>query len=140
MSEDNKSRSHPEKSIYDLIMETGDAAFNQFLEKKKKNSNQTNYNPRTYIELTAWWGNSDAQSSIRVSRRKWKAIKQGLVFSKRSTGWYEGQRQSVVWHFSSAELSINGEEDEQFIVRQPVEDLIVQIVESKQRKKSNNDV
>ena len=139
MSDYNKSRSHPENSIHDSIMEIGDTVFNQLIEKNI-NSNQTNYNPRIYIQLTAWWGNSDAQSSIRVSRRTWKHIKQGLVFTKRSTGWYEGQRQSVVWHFSSAELSINGEEDEQFVVCQPVEDLIVEIVESKQRKKYNNEV
>ena len=30
--------------------------------------------PRIYIELTALWGNDDVDSTIRISRRRWKNI------------------------------------------------------------------
>ena len=49
---------------------------------------------RTYIQLTAFWGNDDAESSIRISRRRWNAIQSGAEYVVNAASWYEGRRQS----------------------------------------------
>lgn len=46
---------------------------------------------RTRIELTAVWGNEDAQSSVLVSRRRWTAIQRGAVHTVDAASSYEGK-------------------------------------------------
>jgi hypothetical protein len=43
---------------------------------------------RTYIQLTAFWGNDDAESSIRISRRRWNAIQSGAEYEVNAASWY----------------------------------------------------
>lgn len=68
--------------------------------KKKANK------PKVYVELTALWGNDDAESTIKVSPRRWKQIQEGADFKTSSWGWYEGKRFAVRWHFSDGKFSI----------------------------------
>ena len=51
--------------------------------------------PRIYIELTAVWGNDDVDSTIRISRRRWKNIQEGAEYDTSATSYYEGLRSCV---------------------------------------------
>jgi hypothetical protein len=44
-------------------------------------------NPRTYVHATAYWGNDDAESSIKLSRKQWAAIQAGAEYETRAWGW-----------------------------------------------------
>jgi hypothetical protein len=48
------------------------------------------------IQLTALWGNDDAESSILVSRRRWTAIQSGAEHTVDASSSYEGKRHKVV--------------------------------------------
>ena len=89
--------------------------------------------PRIYIQLTAVWGNDDVDSTIRISRRRWKNIQEGAEYATSATYYYEGQRGSVSWRFSGRLLSISGDEGRECLVDHPVEDLIVDVVTSRPR-------
>lgn len=88
--------------------------------KKKQTSKKY---ARVYIELNAWWGNGDVGASIRLSRRRWKAIQEGAKYETSSTYWYEGKRYSSEWTFAEAILNIDGEDGMQCVVDLPVEQL-----------------
>lgn len=89
--------------------------------------------PRTVVELTATWGNDDAESTIKVSRRRWQSILDGETFTKRTWSWYEGKRYAVEWRFSDGQLSIDGEDCAQYVVGKPASDLMVEKVASPER-------
>lgn len=80
---------------------------------------------RAYVELTAYWGNDDAESTIKVSRRRWEAIQKGSEYKTSAWGWYEGRRFSVSWCFVRGEVSIDGDDGSQCVVKNSVSDLIV---------------
>ena len=82
--------------------------------------------PRIYVELTAVWGNDDADSTIKVSRRRWKHIQSGAEYETSTWSWYEGKRQSVSWRFAGGEVSVYGEDGMECVVGMPVAELIVQ--------------
>jgi hypothetical protein len=82
---------------------------------------------RIYVGLSAVWGNDDADSTIKVSRRWWKQIQEGAEYDSSAWSWYEGRRYSVGWHFSDGTVSVNGEDGRQCIVDFPVTELIAQI-------------
>ena len=82
---------------------------------------------RICVELTAVWGNDDAESTIKVSRRRWKQIQDGADYDTSAWSWYEGRRYSVVWHFSEGEVSVYGEDGMDCVIDLPVEDLMAQI-------------
>jgi hypothetical protein len=82
---------------------------------------------RVHVELTARWGNDDAESTIKVSRRRWKAIQDGAEFVAVAWGWYEGRRFPVVWRFANGEVSVDGEDGMQCVVAGVVSDLSVQL-------------
>lgn len=85
-------------------------------------------NPRIYVELTAFWGNDDAESTIKLSRRRWKAIRAGAEYSTSAWSWYEGKRDSVAWSFTGGNVTIDGKDGRQCKVENPVEELIVQVI------------
>ena len=87
--------------------------------------------PRIYIQLTAVWGNGDADSTIRISRRRWQHIREGADYATSAASYYEGGRGSVAWHFSGGLLSILGDDDRECLIGHPVEDLIVDVVTSR---------
>ena len=82
---------------------------------------------RRYVRLTAVWGNDDADSSIKVSRRRWKAIQDGAEYVTSAWSWYEGQRHSVAWSFSKGLFSIDGDDGMQCIDADPVSELIEEL-------------
>lgn len=79
---------------------------------------------RTRIELTAVWGNEDAQSSILVSRRRWIAIQRGAVHTVDASSSYEGKRCKVVWRFANGQVSIDGVDGMACVVCLPVGELV----------------
>lgn len=82
---------------------------------------------RPSVELTACWGNDDAESTIRVSRRRWKEIQEGAGYATSAWGWYEGRRFPVAWNFVGGEVSIDGDGGMQCVVDLPISELVVQI-------------
>lgn len=86
--------------------------------------------PRTYVEVTAYWGNDDASSTIRLSRRRWASIKSGAEYEKSAWSWYEGTRSSVTWRFVQGTVSIDGEDYDEWVVDLPVEELDAAVVSS----------
>ncbi len=82
---------------------------------------------RPSVELTAYWGNGDAESTIRVSRRRWKEIQEGVEYGTSAWGWYEGRRFSVSWNFVDGEVSIGGEDGMQCVLELPISELVVQM-------------
>lgn len=52
---------------------------------------------KVFVEITAYWGHDDAESTIKLSLRKWEEIKAGAQFQKSAWSYYEGQRYRVVW-------------------------------------------
>jgi hypothetical protein len=65
---------------------------------------------RINVELTAFWGNDDAGSTVKVSRRRWKQIQEWAEYSTSAWGWYEGKRFSVIWKFSHEKVSVYGDD------------------------------
>ena len=89
--------------------------------KKKKYS-------RVFIELSTMWGNGDVGSSIRISRRRWKAIQEGAMFEASSTSYYEGTRFTNFWTFANAKVNIDGEDGRECVVELPVDELYVDTI------------
>jgi hypothetical protein len=87
--------------------------------------------PKIHIELTVFWGNDDAESTIKVSQRRWKQIQEGAEYETSATSWYEGEEYDVSWYFSNSEVSINGEDGAEHVINRPVEKLLVQTKASK---------
>ena len=85
---------------------------------------------RIHIELLALWGNDDAESRIRISRRRWSAIQSGEAYEVRATSTYEGKRYPVVWRFTQGQVSIDRDDGMECVVDLPVTDLIAATVET----------
>jgi ribosomal protein L25 (general stress protein Ctc) len=95
------------------------------IQKMKKKSKAKN--PRVYIELRTVWGNGDAESSIKVSRRRWEKIQEGAEYCTSAWSWYEGSRYSVEWRFFEGNFCIYGTGSEERAVDLPVSELFVHI-------------
>ena len=91
--------------------------------------------PRVYVELTAVWGNDDAESTIKISHRRWESIRAGAEYQTSAWSWYEGKRDSVVWSFANGEVSIDGEDCMQCVRDQPVLELIAHVISSDKERK-----
>lgn len=63
--------------------------------------------PRTYVHLTAMWGNDDAESTIKVSPQRWQQIQNGEPYNTTTWSWYEGTRSHASWSFADGKLSIS---------------------------------
>jgi len=77
------------------------------------------------VDITAYWGNDDAESSIRISRCCWQKILLGLGYTRSAWSWYEGKRYPVLWEFDDREISIYGRDGAQWLVNVPIEELYV---------------
>lgn len=82
---------------------------------------------RVYVEVTAYWGNDDAESTIKLSRRRWNAILNCNEYTMSAWSWYEGKRYPVTWSFSNGSVTIDGEDGMQCVVDRPVSALTVRI-------------
>lgn len=77
------------------------------------------------FNITAYWGNDDAESVIKVSRRRWRALQDGMAYETSAWGWYEGRRFSVSWAFRDSRVTIDSADGGQCVVDLPVSELIV---------------
>ena len=82
---------------------------------------------RNHINLSAYWGDGAAESTIDVSLRRWKSICEGAEYSTSADAWYEGESFTVQWKFKNGMFSIYGSDEMgDHIYDSPVEELIVQ--------------
>ena len=81
--------------------------------------------PRVYVELTAYWADGAAESSIKVSRKRWREIQDGAEHDAFTWSYYEGQRFSVSWYFNDGYVSIGSEDGSECIVKEPIDVLYV---------------
>jgi hypothetical protein len=79
---------------------------------------------RTRIQLTAVWGNEDAQSSVLVSRRRWTAIQRRAEHTVDASSFYEGKRFKVLWRFANGQVSIDGVDGMECVVCLPLGELV----------------
>ncbi|MBS0415957.1 MAG: PcfJ domain-containing protein [Proteobacteria bacterium] len=63
--------------------------------------------PRVHVRLTAMWGNDDADSTIKVSRRRWQQILNGESYDTSAWSWYEGTRTRTYWSFDGGKLTLS---------------------------------
>ena len=78
------------------------------------------------VELVAYWGNGDAESRIKVSNSLWEKIKDGKLFNKNSSGYYEGRRFRVFWVFENKKFTIlDLYEQSEKIYLEPIENLYI---------------
>jgi hypothetical protein len=80
---------------------------------------------KAFVEITAYWGNGDAEGTIKLRSPTWEQIKVGASFQKSSWSYYEGEHCEVVWSFAGGKVTIDGEDGMQCVVSLPVEELIV---------------
>jgi hypothetical protein len=78
---------------------------------------------RVSIVLNATWGNDDAESTIRLSRRQWKNIESGARIVRTAWAHYEGTRFRVVWTFENSRFTLDGDDGLQCIVDRDVAEL-----------------
>lgn len=81
--------------------------------------------PRIHVVLTARWGNDDAESTIKVSRRRWRAIQAGSEYRTAAWGWYECRRFPVEWRFAAGGFDIGGEDGRECVSRGCLSELTV---------------
>ena len=80
--------------------------------------------PRVWVELNAYWGNGDVGSSIKISRRRWKAIQAGAAYNVTTWYWYEGERYPAEWSFANKKFDIVGESAAQHVLLSDVSELV----------------
>ena len=78
-----------------------------------------------FVALTAYWGSDEADSTIKLSAKKWNEIRAGAQLEKDAWSYYEGQRFRVVWLFGPGQVTIDGEDGLQCVVGLAVDELIV---------------
>jgi hypothetical protein len=84
---------------------------------------------RKYVQVSAYWGNDDVESTIRMSRRTWRMINEGEDFYKSTWSYYEGKRYSVSWSFSDKKVSISGMDGMECWSDSPLDSLIIHEIE-----------
>lgn len=83
-------------------------------------------NAKVEIEITAYWGNSDAESTIKLTIQQWKLIQSGAGYTKTGWSYYEGERLKVMWRFADGKVCIDDEECRNCIVDAPISELLIQ--------------
>ena len=90
-----------------------------------RSSLKTKVPPPVSVTLTAYWGNDDASSTIRLSRKRWKAILEGAEHETTAWSHYEGSRSRVTWSFSNCTVSICSDDGMECMVGDPLSELVV---------------
>lgn len=83
---------------------------------------------RPFVQVTALWGNDDAESVIELSRKRWSQILAGASYTTCAWSWYEGERYRVTWVFTDGKLTIGGEDGMRCVLDQPASELIAHVV------------
>jgi hypothetical protein len=81
------------------------------------------------IELKAYWGNDNADSTIVLSNEIWQKISLGESFSIIAESTYEGIEETVTWSFGNGYFSIGSHDGGQCICAESIEALIVKKVQ-----------
>ena len=76
------------------------------------------------MELTAYWGNDDVDSTIKLSKSDWEKIQCGIKFEVNSKTYYEGEEIEVHWIFNKKRFSIFGEDGAEYVSDESIENLI----------------
>lgn len=84
-------------------------------------------NNNSIIELTAFWGNDDASSKIKIKRNLWDEILTGAEHSKSAIGYYEGLKFSVEWNFFRKKVTIIGKDGFEAVSEMSISELITSI-------------
>lgn len=95
-------------------------------DETEKNSKSNKYK-RIFVTISASWGNDDADSSIKVSRRQWSKILDGEEYSTSSYSYYEGERYAIGWEFNDKKLTVWGDDGACHCEDFPIEELSVYI-------------
>lgn len=80
---------------------------------------------KDFVELTAFWGNDDVDSTIKISASRWMQIQSGAHFEISAKSHYEGQSHHVIWSFAGGEVSIIGKDGAQHVVGLPLTNLLL---------------
>jgi hypothetical protein len=80
--------------------------------------------PRIFIHLIAFWGNDDVDATIKVSRRRWKAIQEGAEYVTSGSYWYEGKKFYATWSFAEGKVTITGDDGMECVINEPVGKLL----------------
>ncbi len=78
------------------------------------------------IQITARWGNGDAESTISITAEQWQVIQDGGNHVAYSESWYEGESEEVVWSFADGLVTIDGEDGRQCLIDVPLAELYVE--------------
>ena len=81
--------------------------------------------PPCEIELTAWWGHDDINTSIQVTQEDWAAIQAGDLYETESTYWYEGNEYAATWEVEHKKVNIHGEDGNECVVGMSIDELNV---------------
>ena len=79
-----------------------------------------------HVTITAFWGNDDASSTIRISKSKWTKILAGEALHKPAWSWYEGKRYRVNWVIEDNKCSIIGAEHVLWVENITLDELIIE--------------
>lgn len=82
---------------------------------------------RIYVYLTAFWGNDDAESTIKMSRRQWQKIMNGDSYETTSKSYYEGEKFEIEWSFCNNKISIWDHEGANRIEGASLDELMISI-------------
>lgn len=86
-------------------------------------------NKRVLVSLTAYWGNDDASSTIKISRLQWANIHLGMKYETHASSFYEGKRYGVTWIFDDYSFTIIGEDGMECVVEKPLSELIIEVIQ-----------
>ena len=82
---------------------------------------------RIYVYLTAFWGNDDVESTIKMSRRRWQKILNGDSYQTTSKSYYEGEKFEVEWSFCNNVIYIWDNDGASRLEGAPLDELMVSI-------------
>jgi hypothetical protein len=89
---------------------------------------QQNIKPqKVYVEISEFWGDGCAISTIKISRRTWSKILAGERYEKSVSAYFDGALSTVEWIFENCKLSIIGDDLTYHIEDQKVEELTTEI-------------
>ena len=75
------------------------------------------------LDVTAFWGNDDASSTIRIAKCTWDEIKENKEYTCDAVAYYEGTTFNTTWYFKDAIFSISGEDGSDYIIDDPISEL-----------------
>ena len=89
---------------------------------------QQNIKPKkVYVEISEFWADGCAISTLKISRRTWSKILAGERYEKSVSAYYDGARSTVDWIFENRKLSIIGDDSTYHVENYGVDYLSIRI-------------